>query len=156
MSSTEDFGHFSATTRGHIVVLAGCINWFPKPGKEASCPLPDGKWFGEVVRADSGELEFDLACWFDGDAAIAAAAEDGESLHIDYYVRNVNTTTRTLPIADDTTVVWYGMDAGNPSDPETVSYAEWRVFDLKHICCAGVWLTVDAGVVTRIEEQWVA
>jgi len=117
--------------------------------------LPDGDWFGEVVRADAGELEFDLACWFDGDAAIAAAAEDGERLRIDYYIRNVSTKTRRLPIADDTTVVWYGLGAADPADPEMISYAEWRVFDLEHICCAGVWLTVDAGVVTRMEEQWV-
>jgi hypothetical protein len=118
--------------------------------------LPDGEWFGEVVEADAGELEFDLACWFVGDAAIAAAAEDGERLEIDYYLRNVSTRTRRLPIADDTPVVWYGMGAGDPSNPDMISYADWRVFELEHICCAGVWLTVDAGVVTRIQEQWVA
>ena len=63
---------------------------------------------------------------------------------------------RRLPIAADTTVVWYGMGAGDPYNPDTISYAEWRAFALEHICCAGVWLSVDASVVTRIQEQWVA
>lgn len=153
----SDSGTAVTTSPGNITPTAVSTNELARgsgctPGADL---LPDGKWFGEVVRADAGELEFDLACWFDGDAAIAAAAEDGERLEIDYYIRNESTRTRRLPVTDDTTVVWYGIGPGDPSDPDLISYADWSVFDLEHICCAGVWLTVDAGAVTGIQEQWV-
>lgn len=79
-----------------------------------------------VVDGGASDLVFDLACWFVGDAAIAAAAEDGEPSANDFYVRNASARTRTLPIAEDTPVFWYGTGVGDPSDPETIRYADWR------------------------------
>lgn len=119
--------------------------------------LPDGDWFGFVADASAGGIEFDLACWFVGDAAIAATAEDGEESPPpnDYYVRNSNPALRTIPVADDAEVRWV-PDVGTPTSA-TIDYPDWllarvdRGIDLQ----PGVWITVTGGDIAEIEEQWV-
>lgn len=141
----------STTTRPNVTNDAegsGCT-----PGQGA---LPDGEWFGIVATTDDSELEFDLACWFTGDAAVRAAAEDGEESPPpnDYYVRNANETLRSVPVADVAEVIWY-PEVGDPTSETTVSYSDWisqrvrREFDL------GVWLEVENGTIVKIREQWV-
>ena len=39
--------------------------------------LPDGRWFGFPSAREADSFSFDLACWFTGDDAAAAATEDG-------------------------------------------------------------------------------
>lgn len=118
--------------------------------------LPDGRWYGLIDAASPTGIDFDLACFFTGDAAVAAAAEDGEESPPpnDYHVRNVNDLLRAFEVDLDTPVTWY-PDGGSPTDVVTVDYEQWltdreaRAFDL------AVWITTAAGRVVEIEEQWV-
>jgi hypothetical protein len=103
----------------------------------------------------AGSLEFDLACWFDGDAAIQAAAEDGEESPPpnDYYVRNVNEQTRQVPVGDGVEVVFY--PDGDPSNETTVEYGEWDALVVERGYELGVWIVVEEGEISGITEQWV-
>ena len=101
-----------------LALGAGCT-----PGTSV---LGDGRWFGYVDSADTTSIEFDLACWFSGDEAILAAAEDGEESPPpnDYYIRNVNPQLRTVAVAATANVFWL-PDTGDPSNQTTVPYADW-------------------------------
>jgi hypothetical protein len=118
--------------------------------------LPDGEWFGYVSDADASTLDFDLACWFTGDAAAQAAAEDGEESPPpnDYYVRNVNPALRTLDVAPSAQVTWL-PNPGDPSTETTVTYADWLVGRTGRAYQPGVWLTVGGGAITEFFEQYV-
>lgn len=135
------------TDAGPVPDGSGCT-----PGSEG---LPDGRWFGDVEEARSGEISFDLACWFTGDEATAAAAEDGEESPPpnDYYVRNENPAVRDLTVADGTTVTYY--PSGDPTDTQELSYDDWRTGREARAYQLGVWIEVSGGSVTSIEEQWV-
>jgi hypothetical protein len=129
---------------------SGCT---PGPGD-----LPDGEWFGYVDDADADAVSFDLACWFGGEAAVLAAAEDGEESPPpnDYYVRNANTELRDVPVAEEAPVAWLA-NVGDPATEATIAYDEWltvrveRGVDLQ----PGVWLTVTDGEISEIVEQYV-
>lgn len=126
---------------------SGCT---PGPGG-----LPDGNWYGVVLTTTAAEVEFDLACWFTGDDAVRAAAEDGaEAPPNDYYVRNENDLVRTVPVGDDAEVTWY-PDFGDPSTETTTSYAEWIDLIEARDFMPGVWLDVQDGDIVAITEQWV-
>jgi hypothetical protein len=118
--------------------------------------LPDGEWFGYLVETSPSALEFDLACWFTGEAAIRAAEEDGAESPPpnDYYVRNVNPVIRNVAVAAQTSVVWY-PDLGDPTSEATVSFPDWLVAIEDRGVMPGVWLEVDGGQVLSIHEQWV-
>lgn len=120
--------------------------------------LGDGVWFGYIDTADTTNIEFDLACWFTGDAAVQATAQDGVESPPpnDYYVRNENPQLRTIPVAAGAEVSWL-PSTGDPSTQTTVPYADWltgraaRGSDYQ----PGVWVTIAGGSVTFIEEQYV-
>jgi hypothetical protein len=118
--------------------------------------LADGEWFGYVVAATESDLDFDLSCWFIGDAATRAAAEDGEESPPpnDYYIRNTNETPRTLDVSADTEVVWY-PEPGDPTSEATVAYSGWIEAIEDREFLPMVWLTVEAGKVVAVHEQWV-
>ena len=124
------------------------------PGTTGS--LPDGEWFGYVAAATTGELEFDLACWFAGDAAADAAAEDGAESPPpnDYYVRNLNDMLRTLDVAGNAGVRWL-PNAGDPSTAELVTYPDWLTGRAERDYQPGVWLVIEDGAITDIQEQYV-
>ena len=109
-------------------------------------------------------LTVDVIQFLTGQAAIDAYhadhPEDPGNPDNDYYVLNVNPRLRTLPVAgdDELEVVLLRPMAGTeqqqstwnrllddladqPSSPELLSYSPF-------------WLTLDGGVVTRIEEQY--
>ena len=125
-----------------------------KPGSEDS--LPDGEWYGYIADLDAAEIEFDLACWFTGDAAVAAASEDGAESPPpnDYYVRNVNETLRRLAVAGAATVE-YLANGGDPNSVATTSYAGWHVEWEIDGFSPGYWLTVENGEVTEVVQQYV-
>lgn len=127
---------------------SGCT---PGPGA-----LPDGTWYGYVVSSSATTIEFDLACWFTGDAAARAAAEDGEESPPpnDYYVRNANETTRALSVAEDAEVDWF-PDFGDPTTEDTIDYLDWLAALPDRGLIPGIWVEVDGGEVTQISEQWV-
>jgi NADPH-dependent ferric siderophore reductase len=117
--------------------------------------LPEGEWFGQVVNVSASGIEFDLACWFTGEAAIDAAAEDGAESPPpnDYYVRNDNALIRSLPVPPDVEVTWY--PTGDPTSEATVTFAEWVDEVPAGGPFNGVWLDVIDDEVRRIREQWV-
>jgi hypothetical protein len=118
-------------------------------------PLADGEWFGFVTSRSESLLAFDLACWFSGDAAIQASAEDGEESPPpnDYYVRNTNPATREVAVGDVVEVTFY--PDGDPNNVSEIDYDDWagmvatRGFEL------GVWLDIENGAIAEIHEQWV-
>ncbi len=117
--------------------------------------LPDGVWYGFVDSTAADSLEFDLACWFTGDAAATAAAEDGEESPPpnDYYVRNANDLLRTVDVAAGAEASWL-PNPGSPAE-ETIGYADWVTARADRPFQPGVWLTVEDGGVVLIEEQYV-
>ncbi|MGB8362206.1 MAG: hypothetical protein WCE80_12490 [Acidimicrobiia bacterium] len=117
--------------------------------------LPDGLWFGIVDSYDSSGMAFDLACWFSGDAAVMASAEDGQESPPpnDYYVRNQNPKLRHLDVASDTPVRWYL--SGDPNEYEDGTFTDWVTFLDTVPFRLDIWVTIENGDVTNIEEQWV-
>lgn len=125
-----------------------------KPGTEDG--LPDGEWYGYIVDLDATTVEFDLACWFTGDAAIAAADEDGAESPPpnDYYVRNENETVRPLAVGDSAQVE-YLANNGDPNSATTEGYEDWYVeWEISEFV-PGYWITVEDGEVTSIVQQYV-
>lgn len=122
------------------------------PGSET---LPDGEWFGYVDSTSSADVEFDLACWFTGTPAAEAAAEDGEESPPpnDYYIRNISTETRTVPVSAAVGISAL-VDAGGP-DLESVSYADWSAGWAGLDYQPGVWITIEGGAIVDITEQYV-
>jgi hypothetical protein len=117
--------------------------------------LPDGRWFGTVTSATADGLEFDLACWFLGNAAAEAAAQDGEESPPpnDYYIRNQSTRTRSVVVDPDATVEWV-QETGDPTTVTRTGFGPWREARSDGFVL-GVWLDVEGGTVRRITEQWV-
>jgi hypothetical protein len=123
------------------------------PGTDGT--LPEGHWFGFVVSTAADSLEFDLACWFSGQAAIDASAEDGEESPPpnDYYVRNENELTRTVVVWSDADVLFY--PTGDPTSETHGSFDNWTDAIAHRGYVFGVWLDVIDGEATVIAEQWV-
>jgi putative ABC transport system permease protein len=90
-------------------------------------------------------------------AAADAAAEDGQESPPpnDYYVRNLNTTLRTVAVGDDVMVVWY-PEIGDPTSETTIAYDEWRdALADRGEFTLGIWIEVENGVISHMREQWV-
>ena len=78
-------------------------------------PLPDGEHFGFLRAASNGTLEFDPADFLTGDAALAAAREEGiigqdEDLPNDFYISNPETDTVELTVGDSAVFTLIGLD----------------------------------------------
>jgi hypothetical protein len=138
----------------------------PSPPVEAE--LEDGRHFGFIESVDpaSRTTVFDLAYFLMGEEANDAAAEHGDEVPVpnDYYIVNDNPKLRTIDIADDAELVL--LDWNRCCDEtfagEVDAFA--RAFDEGSSIKAGgfvyqgplspYWLTVQDGVVVRIEEQY--
>lgn len=116
--------------------------------------LPDGTWFGLVASSDENAIEFDLACWFSGDDAELAAAEDGGEAPNGYFVRNTDLAVRLVAVDEEAVVTWY-PNAGDPQSEETVQFATWVSESAKRGPVLGVWIDIRDGIVDEIREQWV-
>lgn len=117
--------------------------------------LPDGLWFGFAVEAAGEAMGFDLACWFTGDAAIEAAAEDGaEPPPNGYHVRNASGAIRSVPVEPSAVVTWY-PDVGDPATELVIGYVEWASAVHARGIDLGIWITVEDGHIVEVLEQWV-
>jgi hypothetical protein len=116
--------------------------------------LPAGVWFGFAKAVTGGNITFDLACFYTGDAAAAAAIADGEEV-MDFYIRNQNPKVYIVPISPSAEV-WY-VDMISGPDPAPLPLASWPTAD-SYVPCPGdycaVWLYVNGGVATGIVEQY--
>jgi hypothetical protein len=124
--------------------------------EEPTYGLNNGQWFGFVDLATASEIEFDIACWFDGDAAIDATNEDGEESPPPngYYIRNGDDLLVTGAVAPAATVSWL-PDMGDPSREAAVAFDEWVTLRDSRPLQPGVWLTVRNEQVVKIVEQYV-
>lgn len=122
--------------------------------------LPDGIWLGFAEEVVDGVITFDLACYFGGDAAVAAAAADGlGDPEEGYYVRNMNPKVFAVPISPLATA--YTIYAPELPYPDLfarpIDLADWPHPDSLSTCpgdrCA-VWLYVNGGVATAIVEAY--
>ncbi len=123
--------------------------------------LPDGTWFGYAVSATDTTMDFDLACWFSGDAAVLAAAEDGDESPPpnDYHIRNANPAVRTLDVSPDVEVEWMAF-WGDPSTYEIVDWSTWAADRAGPLAgfdddlFVDIWITVTNGEIVVVGEQY--
>jgi len=112
-------------------------------------------------------LVFDEAEFLTGKEAQQAAEEDGavepgEAVPNDYYIRNPDKTTRTLPIANDAEVTAKRCQPcrnGQPGElgPFLASFMKGRqtYADPYRGKYTLYWLTIEDGQVVAIDEQYV-
>jgi hypothetical protein len=155
-------GTTGATGTTGAVVANGCS------GGTAPTILPDDTYFGYVERLDtvSGAMVFDLACFYTGEEANRQAAARGNEVPVsnDVYIVNDNTTIRNLtvdPSAKLKLIDWNhccdpapGADLGDFAS----SLGNDAFVEVGGRSYAGslspYWVTIENGIVTRIEEQF--
>lgn len=122
----------------------------------AAGPLPDGIWFGFPTAWTTSSMDFDLACFYSGDAATAQAAARGEESPPpnDYIITNDNPTLRNVPVAAG--AIGYRLDNNIATLP--VPFADFitdqgEFQDCFQFCL--MWLYVNGGAVTEIVSQFV-
>jgi hypothetical protein len=115
--------------------------------------LPPGVWFGFADAVDGGTITFDLACFFTGAAATEAATADGAEA-FDFYIRNQNPKTYSVPIASAASVFYVDPTT---IEPTPIGAESWPTAD-SFLPCPGeycaVWLYVNGGTATGIVEQY--
>lgn len=129
--------------------------------------LEDGRHFGYIesvdIRTLPGTMAFDLALFLTGDEANQAAAEHGDETPVpnDYYIVNDNPRLRTLVVSSDIRIQlldWrHCCDRLFSADPDrfqdSFSLTKYPAGNYKGKFST-YWLTVNGGVVTAIEEQY--
>lgn len=154
----------TTTTAAALAFVVDPVDFFPDPlpgsadangsGCVSDTTLGDGIWFGFAHAVAAGVITFDLACFFTGAAAVAAATADGAEA-FDFYIRNDNPTTRSVPVAADPEV--FGVSNGS-GGIEMIPVVGWPPTPGAFLECPGefcaVWLYVNGGVATEIVEQY--
>ena len=122
--------------------------------------LEDGRHLVLIKTVDPGRrtVTFDLLQWFEGEAAAKAAAEDGEESPPpnDYYIRNVNSRLRTLPVrsgAPITVNVLAAQSTGSSTKDVSVTLDELASY-FPNSGTAPFWITVEQGQVTKVAQQF--
>ena len=117
--------------------------------------LPDGTWFG-VASSDGTTVSLDLACFFSGDAANAAALADDPAAEVpvpnDYYIRNQVPTLYALPLADAVATLVLSSPGSTDFQPQADGPAEAAAAIGAATPPVRVWVVVDAGQVTAIQQ----
>jgi hypothetical protein len=131
--------------------------------------VPDGRHlvFIQQVADDGSTLAVDLAIWFTGEEANAAAAEDGQTeipVPNDYYIRNADPAIIEVPVGDDVAVtsVWFDYDTDPDLESDPITYQEFlSVFageatDVQgNLVVSPWWVNVAEGVAVALDEQYV-
>ena len=136
------------------------------PVVEDDQALPDGTYYGFLRSIDQPgrTVSFDLMQHFIGDAAHQAESEDNAE-QLDGYTRNPSEAVRILPVTPDVVVTTVGccVYEGSPGtfDGLAASFLPGAAHagDYSYPYrgpLAPYWLTVHAGAVTRIDEQYQA
>ena len=139
----------------------------PEDSSGTDATLPDGKHFGSISAAYVGppELVFDDMELLVGSEARAAALADGVAADDigDFHIRNLTSTARSLPVADDVVVTRVdcsgaGCVERTPTsyDDFTLSFDADRDGDTDAALGAGrvFWIVIESGHVIRIDEQY--
>jgi len=122
--------------------------------------LADGRHpvYLKTVEPDRPAITFDLIQFFTGEAATKAAADDGEESPPpnDYYIRNVNSRLRTLPVRSDAPItvnVLAAQSTGNSTKDVSVTLDKLANY-FPNSGTAPFWITVEQGQVTKIAQQF--
>jgi hypothetical protein len=118
--------------------------------------LQDGRHFGLIksvdLQASPGSLVFDAADLLSGEAANQYAAARGWEVPVanDSLVANDDPTLRPLQIAPDAEILL--MDWDRCCEPVRADRDQLAAADVTHAW--GYWVTLQDGVVVKIEEQF--
>jgi hypothetical protein len=137
-------------------------------GTPAPTVLPDGTYFGYVQSIDpaSGALAFDLACFYTGEEANEQAAQRGDEVPVpnDVYIVNDSTKIRNLTVDPSVELVvldWNSCCEPKPGaalDDFASALGNDDFVEIGGRSYAGslspYWVTIENGVVSRIEEQF--
>lgn len=103
--------------------------------------MRDGLYLGLLYPAD-GAVDFDVACAYYGDSAVAQGADPGAS---DFYVENVGTRERRVPLGPDFV---YRVGSWTPDaqcvDAGPIGDADWQTA----VDGTTAWLTIAGGEAT--------
>jgi hypothetical protein len=117
--------------------------------------LADGRQpvFLKTVDSSRRTITFDLVQWYQGDDAAREAAKDHQESPPpnDYYIRNVNSRLRTLPVRAAATITVNQIAGGNQNVPVSLA----RLASLTRSSSPMFWITVRHGQVVAVSEQWV-
>lgn len=120
-------------------------------------------YFKDVTTVDgSTVLVVDYAQMLTGDEAAAAATAAGEESPPpnDYFIVNENTLLRTFPVDTTINVRLTSKPDGVQPEGYDVSFGVWQDMFIGMIADAGIvrvvpyWITIEGGVITAIEEQY--
>ena len=134
------------------------VTALPSPSATAS-PSPllaDGRHPAYLTKIDvaTRHVTVDVIQFLTGEAAEKAAAEDGQEVTNDYYIRNVNTLLRTFLTKESAKITVNTLAAdetGDATKDVTVTLPKLASYDFRdHM----FWLTVKGGVVVAIAEQY--
>ena len=146
-------GGTPATTAAPAPTAAG-------PATSEPVVLADGRHpvYLKTVDPDRPTITFDLIQFFTGEAATKAAAEDGEESPPpnDYYIRNVNSRLRTLPVRSDAPItvnVLAAQSTGSSTKDVSVTLDELAGY-FPNSGTAPFWITVEQDQVTKIAQQF--
>jgi len=130
------------------------------PATSEPVVLADGRHpvYLKTVDADRPTITFDLIQFFTGEAATKAAAEDGQESPPpnDYYIRNVNSRLRTLPVRSDAPItvnVLAAQSTGSSTKDVSVTLDKLASY-FPNSGTAPFWITVEQGQVARIAQQF--
>jgi hypothetical protein len=122
--------------------------------------LDNGRHFVFMNGARSGaapRLTFDLAEFYQDQAAIDVAAQHGDDAPNGYYIVNDNPRLRTMPVSDDV-VVRYIPDGAccdlQLGEFDAFAAAVNGTAQTDYFAQAPWWITVRDGQVVKIEQQY--
>jgi hypothetical protein len=132
----------------------------PAPATTEPAVLADGRHPAYIRSVDAGgqTVTFDLIQFFTGEAANKAAAEDGEESPPpnDYYIRNVNSRLRTLPVragAPITVNVLAAQATGSSTKDVSVTLEKLASY-FPNSGTPPFWITVEQDQVTKMAQQY--
>ncbi len=132
--------------------------------------LEDGRHpvFLTSVDVAARTLGFDVVQFLTGQEAIdawqAAYPDDPEGPPNDYFIVNENPRLRTAPVAGDATVMLVRLSEDSDADLDPGTFDELPAYlalsapapgDGSALSYSPFWLTIDAGAITGVEEQYV-
>jgi hypothetical protein len=134
-----------------------------EPSEPQAPSLEDGHHFVYVktaTRTEDGRtrVRFDLAYFYQGERAEREAAERGDEVVSGYYIVNDNPRLRTLPLADEVEVEYIPSSQCCELQPGNIDAWVEAVRETNPTDYPGTnvpwWLTVEGGLITGIEQQY--
>ncbi len=112
------------------------------------------------LDAEARTITVDFAEMFTGEEAIAAGAEDGVEVDTDFYIRNLDPSLETLPLASDVEpILILCLRDGPCITNRAVSLERWNDLRANSVEWYGqgqlpYWLTIVDGTVVQVAQQY--